>query len=512
MSSHRSPNILLITSDQHNPNAVGFLNEFYSTPSLDRLADEGVTMNRSYTACPLSTPARSTWITGQYPFAHGAWSNGTNLAEDAVSLPRLLSDAGYATGIIGTSHLQAAGQVQNLEGASRRYDTDYFRSWTGPWYGFGYAQINVGHTDEPHSASMHYRSWLEDRRVKIPRYFREESDEQEGAGEWKLPEKSHPSTWVGDRTLDFLKKHVEQKADDPFFLSVNFADPHSPYRVPKPWSGQFADLQVGRPKRRWREWEDKPEIYRAAVSGRVNELGWHHKAAIPAFLDAGRFVSEDSTDWYEKEEAERIRIYAGMVALLDHNIGRILDAVDEFGLYENTVVVFTSDHGDYLGEHFLWGTGPAHYDGCIRVPTIARWPGHVPPGTDSNALVSGVDLAPTLLDAAGLSPDAGMQGISQLSVFEHPDQRVRRGAYVDHRVEAGLYVNTWVTDQYRLSVHHRIDGENDIELYDLDHDPDEFVNLAPSGKHCDAVTVLMAQMTGERSYLTRNWQQRPTYT
>lgn len=506
------PNILFISSGQHNPNALGFLSDFYSTPALDRLADEGLTFNRSYTACPLATPARATWLTGQYPFSHGAWSIGTNLSPDAVTLPALLAGAGYRTAIIGMSHLQALGQVENTEGASHRYDTDHFRRWTGPWYGFEYAQINTGHGDEPHSASMHYRAWLEDRRVKVSRYFREESDDDAGPGEWKLPEKSHPSTWVGDRTIDYIKRHREEKHDEPFFLSVNFPEPHPPFRVPKPWSRMFDEVQVGRPRRRWGEWEDKPEIYRAFIDNRLPALGWHHKAAIPAMTDAGRFAREDFADWFAPEEEQRLRIYAGMVALMDKNIQRILEAVDQFELFDNTMVVFTSDHGDYLGEHFIWSKGAMHYDGCVRVPTIVRWPGHAPSGADTNALLSSVDLAPTILEAAGLPFDRRMQGISQVPVLEHPDQRMRRGAYVDHRVEVGLYVNSWITDRYRLSVHHRIDGENDIELYDLDHDPDEFVNLAPSGKYTDVVAALMAQMLGERSYLSRDWQERPCFT
>ncbi len=166
------PNILFITSDQQNPNFLGIFDDRLKTPNLDRLAKEGITFTRSYVSCPLCTPARATWITGQYPFTHGAWSVGTNLDKSCLSLPKILSKNGYRTAIIGKSHLEACGQEENIEGYVKNKSTDYFRKWAGPWYGFDYAQINTGHVDENHSASMHFRVWLEDNGVDIDRYFR----------------------------------------------------------------------------------------------------------------------------------------------------------------------------------------------------------------------------------------------------------------------------------------------------------------------------------------------------
>ncbi len=153
------PNILFLTTDQHHPRYLGIYDRKLQTPNLDRLCREGVNFRRAYASCPTCTPSRATWITGQYAYKHGAWQIGTTLAEDAVSLPALLGEAGYRTAMFGKSHLQACSTAGlTLESPPRATDTDFFRRWTGPWYGFDHCEINVGHTVEPHSASMHYRA------------------------------------------------------------------------------------------------------------------------------------------------------------------------------------------------------------------------------------------------------------------------------------------------------------------------------------------------------------------
>ncbi|NOZ20809.1 MAG: sulfatase-like hydrolase/transferase [Planctomycetes bacterium] len=505
------PNILFITTDQQNPNALGLLDSRFRTPHLDRLAGEGVVFTRSYSCCPLCTPARATWVTGQYPFTHGAWSVGTNLDKDCLSLPRLLGEAGYRTAIIGKSHLEAGGQEGNTEGAPLRCDTDHFRRWAGPWYGFEHAEINIGHVDEPHSASMHYRAWLEGQGVEIDRHFRQPGEAGIGPCAWSLPEEYHPCKWVADRSIEYLHRHRSQHADRPFYLNMNFPEPHRPFKVPQPWFDRFQELDVGRPKRRWNEWEDKPTAYRAFIEGTVHQLGWHAQVPMASMADPGRFVKPELADRFADEEAGRIRVYAAMVALMDHHIGRVLAALDELGIADNTLVLFTSDHGDYLGEHFIWSKGPCHYDGCLRVPMIARWPGASPSGQRTDALVSNVDIAPTFLDAAGLSVHPQMQGVSQGGVFRNPATAARRGALIDHRAEEGLYVNSWITDRYRLSIHHTADRGNEFELYDLAEDPDEFVNLAADGRNPELVAELMADMLADRCRVERDWQPRPCF-
>ncbi len=505
------PNILFITSDQQNPNALGIFDRRFRTPNLDRLAGEGTTFTRSYASSPLCTPARATWVTGQYPFTHGAWSVGTNLRQDCLKLPELLADGGYRTAMIGKSHLQASGQPGFTEGAPESMNSENFRNWTGPWYGFQYAQINIGHVDESHSASMHYRAWLEDHGVDIDRYFRKKGDRNIGPCWWELPERYHPSSWAAEKAITYLRDHAKNHQQSPFYLNLNFPEPHRPFKAPMPWYERFSSIDPGKPKRRWGEWEDKTSLFRAYVDDTLSDLGLHDQVMFASLADSGRFAREEYTNDFSAEEADRMRVYAAMVGLMDDKIGRVLDTLEELGLSENTFVLFVSDHGDLLGDHFLWSKGILHYDGCLRVPTIARWPGRVPAGEQTSALLSNVDYAPTFLQLAGLPVDARMQGIGQIETCRNPGEALRRGVLVDHRAEKGLYVNSWVTDRYRLSVYHLLGRSNEIELFDLQEDPEEFINLAAEGGNRGLALDLMADMLAERSSVNLAWQPRPCY-
>jgi len=506
--SRSGPNILFITTDQQHPDYIGACTPRLKTPNLDRLCVEGTRFSRAYVCCPLCTPARASWITGQYPFRHGAWGVGTVLDKHCLSLPALLGEAGYRTAMIGKSHLEPGERhaVPDLtEGMARDGDADYFRTWTGPWYGFDHAEINVGHCDEDHSASAHYRVWLRDHGVDIGRYFGRHGPSFYRPRVWELPEPFHPCAWIAERSEAYLREHVALHPDRPFFLNINLPEPHGPMHTPEPWYSMYRDMPLGAPKRRAGEWRDKPTITQAVREGRTAALGWHGRFEMANVhtLVPHPYAGTAYTD----REAEIIRIYCGMISLMDHYLGRVLDALDDVGLSHDTLVVFSSDHGDYMGDHFLMGKGACHYDGCVRVPTLARWPGTVKAGEVCKALINNIDIAPTFLAAAGLPVHPAMQGVSQLDVLCSRGATARDGVLVDFRAEAGLYVNSWITDRYRLSVHHTPTG-NEVELYDLTQDPDEFINLAAEGRNGDLVARLMAELLAERSRTALPWQPR----
>ena len=511
-----TPNILFVTTDQHHPNRVGVFDPRMITPNLDRMAREGATLTRSYVTCPLCTPTRATWITGQYPSRHGAWTIGTVLRKDCHSLPALLSQAGYRTAMFGKSHLEPVeiDAPDLTEGLPRRFDTDHFRRWHGPWYGFQHVEINLGHCDEEQSASMHYRVWLEDRGIDPARYF----GKMDPAGydqprAWTLDQDHHPCAWATDRAIAYLRDHMGRHPDRPFYVNVNFPEPHPPFHVPEPWYSLAAEMEIGPPRRRWKEWQDKPMLYRALLDSRVEDLGWHDTFGVPALSSISAHspftpIGERDATHYREREAQWMRVYCGMIAMADHHLGRLLETLDELALADNTLVLFTADHGGMMGDHFLYGKGACHYDGCVRVPTFARWGGTVPAGLRSDALVSNVDIGPTFLAAAGLGASPQMQGVSQLGVFTGRQETARQGVLVDHRAERGLYVNTWITDRYRLSVHHTNTPSAEMELYDLREDPDEMVNLTGDRRHGDDVVRMMAGMLAERSRCGGPWQER----
>lgn len=494
------PNILLVVTDQQHPDLAGFTGKTaVRTPHLDRLAAEGTVFSRAYSACPLCTPSRASMLSGQYPSRHGAWSIGTDTPDDVTSVAALLSDAGYLTGIVGKSHFKSCERPGSFEAPPHSRDWDFFRRWSGPWFGFQHARIGVGHVNEPHAYSMHYGLFLHENGIPPePPYF----GKLEPGWDWALPEKFHSSTWVADEAIAFL----ENRANAPFFLSVNFPDPHVPFRVPGAWRERYADAPVPRAKRVLDEIErNATTFYRANVENRAAALGWHQSQPPP---NHGRHpVSEglERSDW----EVEAWRTYMAMQELVDHNLGRILDELDRRGIAGNTLVIFTSDHGDMMGNHWLWSKGDCHYDDCTRVPFVVRWPGHVAAGRRSDALVSLVDLAPTFLTAAGLGVDPSMQGVDLTKTLRSGDP-AREGVWIDHRVEHGLNVNTWITARHRLSLHAiHAERREEAELYDLGTDPDELHNIA--AEHPALVAELAQQMIRHIASVQGPWQVRPVF-
>jgi arylsulfatase A-like enzyme len=528
-----APNVLLVVTDEQRPDMFGAAGRLpVQTPATDRLAEEGMVLNRAYAACPLCTPSRASILSGQYPSRHGVWTNGVPAPDDMLSLPTLLPD--HRTALIGKSHLRP-GHSQDVSHETRparisdaselrfegvRYNWDFFRSWDGPWYGFDYARLSTGHVYSDVAYSMHYAAWLDSQGIPCePPYFMtlEQAREELGdvglpgafprdeiaragpypPGTWRLPEEFHSSTWVANEVIAYLEDHSRVHGDRPFFVAANFPDPHPPFAVPSPWDEMYEGVELPPPMRRLGEWEDKNAFYRATIERRVLEMGWHDRfmsvspTGLPAPTEARSPVEER---WW--------RTYLGMQSLVDKHLGRILDTLDALGLAGSTLVIATSDHGDLMGDHFLWHKGALHYDGSARVPLIVRWPGRVPAGAQSSSLQSLVDLAPTIMRAAGLKPDPRMQGVDQLPVWTNRDASVREGVLIEHPVEARLKVESWITDRYRLSVHSdSVNAQTEVELYDLQEDPCELDTLGADPGRAGIVNELLGEVWRHRAEL-----------
>lgn len=495
-----SPNLLLVVTDQQHPDLAGFTGRTaVRTPHLDRLAREGAAFGRAYVACPLCTPSRASLLSGQYPSRHGAWSIGTDTPDDMTSVATLLTRAGYRTGLVGKSHFKSCLRPGSFEALPRSRDWEFFRRWSGPWFGFEHARLCVGHINEPHAYALHHGLFLHENGIPPePPYF----GPLERSWDWALPEKFHASTWVAEEAVAFL----EQPSDRPFFLSVNFPDPHVPFRVPAGWRERYADAPVPPAKRVLDEVErNGTTFYRATVESRASNLGWHEDSPP---LNLGRHAVAEGLE-RNAFEVEAWRTYMAMQELVDHNLGRILAVLDRRGLADNTLVVFTSDHGDMMGHHWLWSKGGCHYADCVRVPFVARWPGHIPAGARPDTLVSHVDFAPTFLAAAGLEVDPTMQGVD-LAPALHSGNPVREGVWIDHRVERGLTVNTWITSRHRLSLHAlHAERREEAELYDLKADPDELNNIARENPAL--VAQLAQQFLRHHNSVQGPWQPRPVF-
>lgn len=461
------PNILLITSDQQHWFTLGRDNPRIHTPNLDRLAESGMQFDRAYCPNPVCSPSRSSIITGQYPSSHGCWTIGVKLAEDVPTVGDALRAAGYATTLIGKAHFQPLRSTPDqvsLETPDTIRDLDYWRDFHGPWYGFQHVEVARMHGDE-YLVGQHYAIWLEEHGLDTWRdYFMAmpgEPSRPTRRGAWELPADLHYTRWTADRTIAAIERAVT--ASTPFFVWSSFHDPHPPYVVPEPWASMYEPDEM------------KPGTLlpgEPAAMSEMHQLTQQEKPDYSAWVE-----SEYSTHGYishlvdDAQLRKDMAIYYGMISFMDAEIGRILDELDTLGVTDSTLVVFTTDHGHFLGHHGLTAKGPFHYEDVIRLPLVVRMPGTVPAGGRSSAIQSLVDLAPTFLDAATSEIPGVMQGVSQWPVWTGQADRVRDWAIVENRHQTtAVHLRTYVEDRYKLTLYR---GRDDGELFDLQDDPEE---------------------------------------
>lgn len=486
MPEASQPNILLITSDQHHHRCLGVHDPVLSTPTLDQLASQGTLFERAYCPNPTCTPTRASIITGLYPSAHGAWSLGTKLAEDQTTLGALLGEAGYQTSLIGKAHFQPMASTEeqtSIETPDRIHDLDYWRSFHGPFYGFDHVELTRGHADE-YTAGMHYGVWLEANGLTNWRdYFARADPERPDAPvrehEWELPAELHYTTWTADRSIAAIERAVD--ADQPFFCWASFHDPHPPYLAPLPWAKQYdpADVRIG--KQTPGELDRMPPWHQLTQEQNPDFSAWKQTP----FANHG--FGSHLVD--EEQLRKDVAVYYGMVSFLDQQAGRVLDRLEALGVAEETLVVFTTDHGHFLGEHGLTAKGAFHYEDLLRVPFIVRYPGRVPAGRRSSALQSLVDLTPTFLRTAGMDVPGAMQGVDQLPVWEGTVDSAREHVLVENRHQpSAVHLRTYVDERYKLTLYREQPWG---ELFDLRDDPGETTNLFDDPSAADLRMDLM---------------------
>jgi arylsulfatase A-like enzyme len=482
----RRPNILFLFSDQQRWDTLGLLNPQIRTPQLDRLGQSGLLVERAYAPTPVCLPCRASVLTGQYPSTHGAAHNTAQLPEDyGPTVAAVLRARGYYTHIIGKSHLSPAHDPLSREAAPFIHNREYYRRWHGPWHGFERADICIGHTTEQHACGMHYGAWLQDRGVDTAKYFGHTRYEQYGT--WDLPEEFHNSKWIADVTIAAIQRSLDR--GQPFFISANFPDPHNPCMTPAPWSTMYEPAAIPRFGYKPGEPEcfrDKPPFYREIVQ---QPGGYAARPSDPGLRGAGN-VSH--LDWSPEQTQANAACYYGMVSLMDKHIGRVLDALQRLGLREETLVVFSSDHGDLLGDHGLWWKSLVCYEESIRVPFIASFPGTIPAGRRSRAFLSLVDLLPTFCEFAAVTPPPSCEGVGQRAVWQGDAAGARDHVIVEERP----YDTDWnqriiVTDTHKLAFYA---GRDYGELYDMTADPDQVRNLWSDPAHATLKQELIARI------------------
>ena len=471
------PNILMITSDQQRGDCFGFEGRRVKTPHLDRMAQDGTRFSSCITPNVVCQPSRASILTGLLPRTHGVWDNGVDLddAVGAAGFAGQLGRAGYRTGFIGKAHFSTMHTFEPTGRPENRASSQlYGPEWAGPYMGFDQVELMIGghntHLPQHPPKGLAFERWYYadgHGDEKNAQYAKRLPPDIGAAQTWHsaLPPAWHNSTWTGDRTIDFLRRNKE----GPFVVWTSFPDPHHPFDAPEPWSRMHHPDDVDLPAHRTMDLEIRP---------------WWHKASLenePMLSDPGllEFRARYSRTPPQTDEQLRhlIANYYGMISLIDHNVGRILIALDELGLRENTIVVYTTDHGDWLGDHGIILKGPMMYEGLLRIGSIWRGPG-VPAGRVVKDPVSTLDLPATFYDYAGISPNAPIHSRSLRALIEGTGA-TRDFAYNEwdlhpSRCGVALQLRTVRTATRKLTLEL---GSGAGEMYDLAEDPDEMRNL-----------------------------------
>ena len=445
MTALKPKNILYLMCDSLRWNALGcYGNPIVRTPNIDALAREGLVFERAYCAQPLCVPARGAMFSGVYPHTSGTSTNFQPLLACYTPLPRLLNGAGLYTAAIGKMHTIPARaewpgfQYRMLTEEGRLIHEDDYRKYLNA---HGYEHIDI--------YSL----------MPMAKDYRDLMDRKFGCGISPVPEEHYNTTWIADETIRFLRNHGPR---GPFFAWVGFVRPHNPFTPPQ----EFADLYDPKampPPLLPREGTPLPEAYRR----RVNQAR--------------------ASGYYENGCALSRAYYYALVTLVDKAVGRIVGTLKEEGLDKDTLIVFSSDHGDCHGDYGCLFKGAFAHDALTRIPLIVNGPGHVPRGREEESLVSQLDLLPTFCDLSGARIPEYAQGRS-LAPFlagESPaDWRTEYGMDIGPgRDPAKAYI--WRDFKYTFRAR-----PEDEELYNMADDRDELDNLAQDPAHRDTIRAM----------------------
>ena len=507
----KRPNFLFIITDQHRADHLGcYGNPVLRTPNIDGLAARGTRFDRFYVANPVCMPNRASLMTGRMPSLHGVRHNGIPLSQDHVTFVELLAAAGYRTGLVGKCHLQnftGHGPVvefetgpgktappEALREADRRpltgpeYDNEKQQLWSDPshdvrlpFYGFGEARICTNHGD---LVGADYRRWLERKQPGASSLIGPQNaipDQRRAAPQaWRtsVPEELYPTSYVKELSRQFLEQRAASGDDDPFFLQVSFPDPHHPFTPPGKYWEMYDPDQIALPS--------------SFDKGDIAPLKWMRDQRARGIADRAGPTAPFAVT---AEEAKTIiALTYGMIAMVDDAVGDILATLERLALADNTIVIFTADHGDFMGDHGIMLKYLLHYQGLIRVPCIVADPAASEASTVRSDLAGTIDLAPTILGRAGIQPFNGVQGRDLLdSNVAAPDSLVIEEDSVFRLFETDVpdRVRTLVTDRWRLSLHQ---AGGWWELYDLEADPDEIENLWDAPNRPAIADELVRQM------------------
>ncbi|WP_339921780.1 sulfatase [uncultured Cyclobacterium sp.] len=442
----KKPNILFIISDDLTTTAVSsYENSAGYTPNIDRLAEEGTRFTRAYCQYPVCGPSRASMMSGYYPHATGTYgyvSGRENIGPDKKMWPQLFKENGWFTARV--SKIYHMGVPIDIEKGSN--GTDDEASWNERYNSQGPEWTADGEAELVQNNPF---GLLPRKGGNVMTIVKADGDDL-----------VHSDGKTAAKASAMIRAHK----GEPFFLAVGLVRPHVPFVAPKPYFDRFPYEQVVLPPKVKGDWDDIP-------AGGIN------------------YVTTLNAKMTEEQQKKAIAAYYASVSYMDAQVGKILNTLKEEGLEDNTIVIFTSDHGFHLGEHDFWMKVSLKEE-SVRVPLIVKIPGQKP--QVANGFVELIDLYPTIAELAGLQVKDAIQGISFVPTLKNPTIKTRDMAFS---------VNTWRgnhafllrNEKWAFTLYGE-DGAAGIELFDMEHDPKQFNNLATFPAYQETVSQLKEEV------------------
>lgn len=440
-TSNRRPNFVLVITDQQRFDSINALGHNHvDTPNLDRLVAEGVAMTNAYVASPSCAPSRASLFTGLYPHTSGVLRNEDRWSHSWVED---LAAAGYRCASVGKMHTYP---YESPVGFHERHVVE---------------NKDRDHPSLPYFLDQWDKAlWVRGLPKPSRVSYRERADYRDrlGAFEWTMDEDMHADSFVGNLARHWLDTYPHND-DEPFLLQIGFPGPHPPYDPPTRFLDAYRDREMPAPRNSRADIDAQPEPLKEL---RRNHFNDDHDAIV--------HLDDPS---HEQTQRQRRHYYAN-VSLIDEQIGGLLEALERRGVLDDTVIIFTSDHGDALNDHGhsqKW----TMYEPSVHVPAIMWAPGRLPAGRRVDDLVSLMDIGPTVLELAGLTPPEWMEARSLLPAMNsHPDHQPRRHVFSEHArdfILTGTELMTMVRDErYKLV---EFSDHDRGQLFDLQADPFE---------------------------------------
>lgn len=463
------PNILWYCTDQQRYDTIAALgNRHIRTPNIDRLIENGTAFRNAYVQSPICTPSRASFLTGRYPATTHVHRNGNAHFPDCETLvTRILADHGYDCGLVGKLHLASADGVME-----KRTDD-------------GYRMMEWSHHPMPHLSRQRndYGRWLKEEKGVDHAELYQDIKGYLSAG---VPAELHQSTWCTEMAIRF----IDEARDGPWMLSLNPFDPHPPFDPAPEYLERYDPDSLPDPLFRPSDLERQKQfrnVCQQSVHATDPTRAGSSDSPGGAFAGGSENAATHPPDSFNGRAVKAA--YYAMVELLDDQFGRLVDHLDAAGQLDNTLIIFHSDHGEMLGDHGLLYKGCRFFEGLVHVPLIFCWQGQITSGQVSDALVELVDIAPTVLDAAGIDVPYYMQGKSLMPLLRgdtdlhhHKDSVVCEfnDALGSARESVPTHATMQFDGRYKTVVYH---GHDLGELFDLQEDPGEFENLWDCPEH-----------------------------